>query len=177
MKKYFRIPMILWLLIVFPVVLSSSPLTHEIMKKFITCNFYNEHSLFDGRFVLTFKENIQLSAIQGKKIEKKMILFEESMISRCAEIKIQELHLASYIRSEKIDRNEVKKLIREINKNKTTLSIAYLNYLLDIKSILTPTQIDKLKQIKNRLRQKKRNEIRQHRENEIHPGVMDPDHT
>jgi Spy/CpxP family protein refolding chaperone len=106
-----------------------------------------------------------------------MILFEESMISRCAEIKIQELHLASYIRSEKIDRNEVKKLIREINKNKTTLSIAYLNYLLDIKSILTPTQIDKLKQIKNRLRQKKRNEIRQHRENEIHPGVMDPDHT
>ena len=168
-------PIILWLLIIFPVFLSSGPLTREIMKKFITCNFYEQQNLFDGRFVLNFKESIQLSTIQGKQIEKQMILFEESSISRCAEIKIWELHLASYIRSEKIDRNEVEKLIREINKNRTTLSIAYLNYLLDIKSILTAAQIDRLKQIKNQLQQKKRNENRQYRRNEHLPGILSPE--
>lgn len=141
-------------LVTLPVPLLSNPHTPNIMEKFLTCGIYPGHILFDGRFILNFKDNIQLSSHQKKMIENKMISFQEYSISSCADIKIRELHLASFLKSEKIDRKEVARLIREISNQRIILSIQYLNYILDIKSLLTSKQILRLKEIKKNFRQK-----------------------
>ena len=49
-----------------------------------------------------------------------------------------------------MDRKEVEKHIRQISKIKTDMIVDYMNYLLDVKEILTPAQREKIKQLKKR---------------------------
>ena len=164
MKKRIGLWVILAILLSGPSI-SVSPEADALIKRVLTRNFLNQYNLFDGRFILKTKEQLKLTPVQEKKIEKLMLTFEELSISRCAEIKINELHLASAIKSDGIDRKKIENHIRQISNKKIDLSIAYLNYLLDIKMILTDSQLALLSEIKrqNLLHLKKR-PIRHHQE-------------
>ena len=133
---------------------NARPKPERLVKQFLVWNFLTAHNLFDGRFILQFKDQLSLTPVQEKKIEKLMLVFEELSISRCAEIKIKELRLVSAIKSDQIVRENIESKIREISNNKIDLSIAYLNYLLDIKMILTAEQITVLGKIKKHITHK-----------------------
>lgn len=104
-----------------------------------------DQGLVDGRAVLKFKQDIGLSAAQEKKIKTLVLAFEESLIRHGAEIKINELKFALYIKADKVDRKEIARLISEISRQKTDSIVGYLNYLLDVRDVLTGPQRDRLK--------------------------------
>lgn len=131
--------------------LPAGPGTDMLVKRVLSRHFLAQHNLFDGRHVLMVKERLKLTLDQEKKIEKLMLAFEERSIYRSAEIKIMELHLASTLKSESLDREKVENQIREISRKKIDLSIAYLNYLLDIRAILTERQLSLLTEIKRKI--------------------------
>ena len=120
----------------------------DIIKKAKTGIFLAEKNLFDARFILRFKEDINLSEEQRKKVENLLLAFEENSIKKSAEVKIRELRFASYLKSEKINRKKMERQLKAISKMKTDFLIDYINYLLDLKQIMTPVQIEKLKEIK-----------------------------
>ncbi len=119
--------------------------------------FWADNNLFDARTILRFKEKIDLSIEQEKKIENIMLAYEESSFRSSAEIKIGELRFATYIKSEKVDRKEIAKLIKQISTKKTDWIVNYINYLLDLREILSSEQLEKMKVIA------KKERIRRHR--------------
>ena len=128
---------------VMPLVLSAvgqGPGTHSF--------FLTESNLFDGRWLLEKKDKIALTRAQEEKIENLMLAHEAFSIRCTAEIKIKELQFAAYLKTGKIDRKEIEKHIREIGKEKTNLIVDHLNYLLDLRNLLTNRQIETLMQIK-----------------------------
>lgn len=120
----------------------------DIIKKTQAGVFLAEKNLFDARFIMRFKEDINLSKEQEKKVENLLLAFEENSIKKSAEIKIRELRFASYLKSEKINREKIERQLKTISKMKTDFLIDYINYLLDLKQIMTHAQIEKLKKIK-----------------------------
>ncbi len=120
----------------------------DIIKRAKAGVFLAGKSLFGARFILRFKEDINLSEEQEKKVENLLLAFEENSIKRNAEVKIRELRFASYLKSGKIDRRKMEKQLKIISKIKTDFLIDSVNYLLDLKQIMTPVQIEKLKEIK-----------------------------
>jgi Spy/CpxP family protein refolding chaperone len=159
MKKALIYSIIILLLTSGIQILKASPEPSDLVKHFLTWNFMAERNLFDGRLILGLKNEINLSAEQENKIENLMLSFEEHTITRGAEIKVREIRLASYIKSDKINRKEIEKILREISQMKIDFSISYLNYLLDIREIITPQQLKKLiankARIKNIIRRNK----------------------
>ena len=123
----------------------------DIIKKTKPGIFLAEKNLFDARFILRFKEDINLSKEQEKKVENLLLAFEENSIKKRAEVKIRELRFASYLKSEKINRKKMERQLKAISKMKTDFLIDYINYLLDLKQIMTPVQIEKLKEIKKEI--------------------------
>jgi hypothetical protein len=132
--------------------ITASPEPSDLVKHFLTWNFMAERNLFDGRLILRLKDEIHLSKEQESKIENLMLSFEEYTITRGAEIKVKEIHLASYIKSDKIDRKKIAMILREISQMKIDFSISYLNYLLDIREIISPQQLKKIIAIKAKIR-------------------------
>ena len=92
-----------------------------------------------------------MSEEQIKKVENLLLVFEENAIKRNADVKIRELRFASYLKSGKIDRRKMERQLKIISKIKTNFLINSVNYLLDLKQIMTPVQIEKLKEIKKRI--------------------------
>jgi Spy/CpxP family protein refolding chaperone len=130
----------------------ASPEPSALVRHFLTWNFMAERNLFDGRLILRFKDEINLSSDQETKIENLMLSFEEHTITKGAEIKVKEIRLTTYIKSEKINRREIEKILREISQMKINFSISYINYLLDIRDILTSPQIEIIQEIKSKIK-------------------------
>ncbi len=112
--------------------------------------FFSENNLFDARFVLKWKEKINLSKKQKEQLENLVLKREEFYIRHSAEIKVKEIELATYLKSPKIVRKEVEKLIKAISAIKTNLIIFYTNYLLDVRDLLIPSQLEILKKNKKK---------------------------
>ncbi len=110
----------------------------------------SESNLYDGRRILEYGEELGLTAKQRKKTETLMMAQEAFSIRNQAEIKIKELEFASYLKSGQMERKEVEKYIRAISKERTALLVHYINYLLDIRGLLTPAQKEKLTQIREK---------------------------
>ncbi len=106
-----------------------------------------DKNLFDARFILAKKEKIALSEQQVQKIESIKMTYQESAIRKSAEIKIRELRFTSYIKSGKIEKKEMASHIREIGKQKTDWVVDYINYLLDLRDVLTDKQLETLGKI------------------------------
>lgn len=119
--------------------------------------FLTDNNLFDGRMLLKIKDKIGLTGKQEEKIENLMLEHEAFSIRNSGEIKIKELQLAAYLKVGKTDRKEMEIYIREISKIKTNLIVNYINYLLDVRDVLTPQQLETLKQMK----EQEKNVIRQ----------------
>jgi Spy/CpxP family protein refolding chaperone len=107
-----------------------------------------EKNLFPGSMLLKFKDEIGLTAEQVGKIEKMTELFHEAAIKKQAEIKIKGLKVRSYLKEEQVDRKKMEIMIREIAKMKTDMQVDHMNYLLDLKDLLTPEQIAKIESLK-----------------------------
>ena len=112
--------------------------------------FLTDNHLFDGRLLLKIKDKIGLTREQEERIENLMLEHETFSIRNSGEIKIKELQLTVYLRSGKTDRKEMEMYIREISKIKTNLIVHYMNYLLEVRDVLTPQQIETLKQMKEK---------------------------
>jgi len=146
-KKIFFI-FICFVVFIFNLNLKANIEGRGIIKKAKAGIFLAGKNLFDARFILRFKEDINLSEEQEKKVENLLLAFEENSIKKSAEVKIRELRFASYLKSEKIDRKKMERQLKIISKMKTDFLIGSVNYLLDLKQIMNPVQIEKLKEIK-----------------------------
>ena len=107
-----------------------------------------EKNLFPGPMLLNFKDEISLTAEQVSKIEEMTDLFQEAVIKKQADIKIKGLKARSYLREEQVDRKKMETMIREIAKMKTDMQVDHMNYLLDLKDLLTPEQLAKIESLK-----------------------------
>lgn len=148
MKRKLMIAILCLVVFLFNLNLKANIEGRDIIKKAKAGIFLAEKNLFDARFILRFKEDINLSEEQEKKVENLLLAFEENSIKKSAEVKIRELRFASYLKSEKINRKKMERQLKIISKMKTDFLIDYINYLLDLKQIMTPVQIEKLKEIK-----------------------------
>ena len=119
-----------------------------------------ENNLFEARFILHLKDEIGLTPAQEQKIENMMLTYQENAIRRSSDIKVMELKFASLLKNNRIDRREMEKLAREMGKLKTDLQVDHLNYLLDVRDILTPEQIQKIEKFKKDIPERIRNRIR-----------------
>lgn len=143
-KKIFFIS-ICFVIFLFNLNLKANIEGQDIVKKAKMGVFLAGKNLFDARFILRFSKDINLSEEQIKKVENLLLVFEENAIKRNAEVKIRELRFASYLKSGKIDRRKMERQLKIISKIKTNFLINSVNYLLDLKQIMTPVQIEKLK--------------------------------
>lgn len=107
-----------------------------------------EKNLFPAFILLKHKEEIGLTQDQVTKIEKMQELHKETFIRKQADIKVKELKFNSYLKEDQINRGKMETMIREIAKMKTDVQIAHINYLLDLKNLLTPEQVQKLEDFK-----------------------------
>ncbi len=118
--------------------------------------FMAEKNLYDARLILRVKDKIGLTMEQEEKIENIMLAHEAFTIRNGAEIKIKELQFVSYLKSEtepgKMDRKQVETYIREISRVKTGMIVHYMNYLLDLKAILTPVQLEKMAETRKKMK-------------------------
>jgi Spy/CpxP family protein refolding chaperone len=133
-----------------------------------------EKNLFPGSMLLKFKDAIGLTAEQVSQIEKMTDLFQEAAIKKQADIKVKGLKVRSYLREDRVDRKKMEIMIREIARMRTDLQVDHMNYLLDLKELLTPEQIAKIESLKKERihqRMKKRNYLREREErDERRPG-------
>ncbi len=111
-----------------------------------------ENNLFEARMILRLKAEIGLSAAQEKRIEDMMLAHEEQGIRRGADIKVLEVKFAALLREEKINRKEMEKLARQLGQLRTDLQVDHLNYLLDVRDVLSQEQVAKLDQLKRKMR-------------------------
>jgi Spy/CpxP family protein refolding chaperone len=114
-----------------------------------------EKNLFPAFILLEHKEDIGLNQDQVAKIEKMQELHKETFIRKQADIKVKELKFKTFMKQDQVNRGKMETMIREIAKMKTDVQIAHINYLLDLKNLLTPEQIQKLEDFKReRMRQR-----------------------
>ncbi len=111
-----------------------------------------ESNLFPPQIILRFKDEIGLTADQAGKLEKMHAQIKEASIRQDADIKILEIKLGTTLKSEQTDRKKLEGLIREIAKLKTDLKIQHMNFMLDVKNLLTPDQIKKIEDFKKNKR-------------------------
>jgi hypothetical protein len=135
------------LVFIFNPMIMTDHLPKGLAKKIIKDSYWSENGLFTGRFILRYKNEINISPIQEEKIQEIMLSFEEAAIKKGADIKIKELRLTSYIKSDEIDRDKVASLIKDLSNIKAVLVIDFLNYLLNLRQVLSDKQLEKLKSL------------------------------
>ncbi|MCP5053105.1 MAG: hypothetical protein GY940_38415 [bacterium] len=115
-----------------------------------------EKNLFPGKMILRFKDELGLTADQAGKIERMGELVKEASIRGKADVKVQEMKLQSYLKKDQVSRKKLESMIRDIAKMKTDMHIDHMNYLLDVKGVLTAEQIGKVEDFKKNMRKRMR---------------------
>lgn len=128
----------------------NKPQKDEAFKRKRHLFFLTDNNLFGGRMLLKIKDKIGLTREQVERIENLMLEHEAFSIRNSGEIKIKELQFTAYLKAGKTDRKKMEVYIREISKEKTNLIVHYMNYLLDVRDVLTPQQLETLKQMKEK---------------------------
>ncbi len=111
-----------------------------------------EKNLYSCRMLLHLKDQISLSAEQIKKIEKMQAAFAETQLRGKTEVKVQKMKFDTYLKGDNIDRNKLAKLVKSVAALQTNLQLDRLNFLLDVKSVLTADQVKKLEELKKKMR-------------------------
>jgi hypothetical protein len=134
---------------------SEDPQHRPIEMRGVRLGLYMaENNLYEARILLQCRHEINLSADQVKSVESLMIANEERSIRDTAELKILELKFAALLKDNKINRKDMEKTIRDIGQARTTAQIKHLNYLLDLRELLTTDQINKMEQLREQMRKK-----------------------
>jgi len=115
-----------------------------------------ERVLFSVNMLLKYKDEIGLTSSQIEKIEGARTTTHEAHIRGRADIRVLELKFADLLKAGKVDRSAMEKLAREIGRKKTDLYLSNLNYLLDVKAMLTAEQIQKAESLRKKDRRDRR---------------------
>jgi Spy/CpxP family protein refolding chaperone len=111
-----------------------------------------EKNLIPAKMLLKFKDEIGLTDAQVSKLEGMQQSMSEASIRGRADIKILQMKLDTYLKGDKIDRKKLETMIREIAKMKTDMHIDKMNYMLDVKGVLTADQLKKIDEFKKNRR-------------------------
>ena len=111
-----------------------------------------EQNLFPVYLLLKFKDEIGLTDVQVEDIEKIRLKHYELAIRQSSEIKLKELKLGTLLKNDTVNRSAMEKMIREIGKMKTDLSIQRIHFMLDVKKVLSDEQIQKIEKLKKEMR-------------------------
>lgn len=114
-----------------------------------------EKNMFPPKMLLRHQDEIGLTEDQVTKIEKMQQKFQEYEIKQKAEMKIQWLKFKTLLKKDKVDRKKMEKMIRETARMRTNMQIDKMNYMLDVKEVLTPEQITKIKEFKKKMRKRR----------------------
>lgn len=128
--------------------MEPGPGDHRMMRHAGYRIMMAEKNLLPAHMLLKFKDEIGLTDSQIDKIDKMQDAYQEAAIKKQADVKVQELKLNSYLKEDKIDRGKMEKMIRAIAQMRTDSQIDHINYLLDLKDILTPEQVKKIDEFK-----------------------------
>jgi hypothetical protein len=142
-----------------PALLSQEHPADEIQRPAELPLLLAASNLYDGRMVLGKKDKLGLTPGQEEKIESLMLDYESFSIRNSAEIKIKEFQFVNYLQSKgfDVDRKEMERHVLEISKIKTDMIVKYIDYLLDVRILLTSRQLEILKQFMEQ--EKKSNSI------------------
>ena len=80
-----------------------------------------------------------------------------------ADLKVLEVQFRAYLKTEKLDRKKLEKMIKNIAAVKADLQVDRINFLLDVRNVLTPEQIKKVDEIKSQFRHKRFRRFRDNR--------------
>jgi Spy/CpxP family protein refolding chaperone len=132
----------------FTFMLESAPMQRKMMRHARFGIMMAEKNLFPAEMLLRNKDEIGLTKDQVTRIEKMQELYQESVIRKQADIKVEELKFRSYLKNDQIDRSKMEKMIRVTAKMRTDSQVDHINYLLDLRNLLTPEQIEKIEALK-----------------------------
>ena len=132
----------------FTFMLEAAPMQRKMMRHARFGIMMAEKNLFPAKMLLRNKDEIGLTKDQVTRIEKMQELYQESVIRKQADIKVEELKFRSYLRSDQIDRSKMEKMIRATSKMRTDSQVDHINYLLDLRNLLTPEQIERIEALK-----------------------------
>lgn len=152
MKNTYLISFFLIGVLGFPAAASDQPAPRSQAARFGL--YLAERNLYEAGFLLRMKEKISLTQDQEKSIRGMMLKYEERAINRNADIKAQEMKLVALLRQDPVNRKEMEKLFRHINRLRTDLYIDHLNYLLDLRALLTAEQKELIEEGKRNFRQR-----------------------
>ena len=116
-----------------------------------------EKNMIPARMLLNFKAEIGLTDVQVKKIEKMQLNYQEYVVKSSADAKLIGIKISSEFNMDKVNRKKVTGLIKKVGAVKTEMQVARVNYLLDVKSVLTKAQIDKINALKKERRYRRSN--------------------
>jgi Spy/CpxP family protein refolding chaperone len=111
-----------------------------------------QQNMIPAQMILKMKEKIKLSEKQIKKINSLYLDFKKSAIDVKAKISVLNLKLETCFSDKKISKNKVASVIKELGTLKTSMEIAHINHLLDVRSILTAEQLTLLEKLKQERR-------------------------
>jgi len=112
-----------------------------------------ERFFIRAEMLLRMKDQLGLTPDQVAKIEKMNDQFSEASIKLHANIQIAEIKLKNILSKDNVDRKAAENMIRDIAKMKTDAQVDRINFMLDVKSILTPDQVKKIQELRmNRMR-------------------------
>ncbi len=114
-----------------------------------------EKNLLPARMLLRFKTEIGLTDVQVKKIEKMQLNYQEYKVKSSADATLISLKISTEFSADKVNRSKVTNLIKKVGLIKTEMQVSRINYLLDVKSVLTKVQIDKINSLKQARRAKR----------------------
>jgi hypothetical protein len=115
-----------------------------------------ENNLYHAEMLLRMQDRISLSAEQVESIQKMQLAHQEFMIKARSDIQVNELNFNNYMKTEEVKRSKVEKMIRNISAMKTDLHVAHINYLLDLRDLLTKEQLQKVEEVRMEFRRQLR---------------------
>jgi|GEM_PF-3244628 len=102
--------------------------------------FAPPHTLYGYHTLMQEQERLSLDPQQLRKIEEAALVYKQFYILHSARIKIQELELLHLLREASPDRKRVNEELQKLGKMKIDLVIRHLEYLVDLRELLTEKQ-------------------------------------
>lgn len=102
--------------------------------------------------MLDQKQEIGLSPEQEKKLRDLRTEFSKETVRRTAEIRVAEIELESLLEQDKWDLSKIEPKVKQIATLQGDLRLARIKTLEAGRAVLTPAQIEKLKQVGHRMR-------------------------
>jgi len=125
-----------------------------------------EQNLVSGSMLLKIKDEIGLSVEQISKIKQMRKLQEEKMAREGEKVKAIEKKISLELMQEKSDRKKLEKLLKEVAGLKTLGKIDFMNYLLDLRELLSEDQLKKTEDIKKKMRLERMKKCRERHKKE-----------